>query len=88
MGFYVDPEKVAYRVTDNEAVLVQTDTSYYYCLNTVGTYIWGLLAERSHTETELALAVSREFEQPLNIVEADVRLLLADLKKEGLIAEE
>jgi len=88
MRFYVDPGKVAYRVTDGEAVLIQTDTSYYYCLNAVGTYIWELLAAGHRTANELAAAVSQEFGQPQSVVEPDVRLLLADLKKEGLIAEE
>jgi hypothetical protein len=88
MHFYVDPDKVAYRVTDKEAVLIQTDTSYYYGLNAVGTYIWEQLAEGRRTADELAVAVSQEFEQPRSAVEADVCALLADLKREGLVGED
>jgi hypothetical protein len=88
MPFYVDPDKVAFRVTNGEAVLIQTDTSYYYGLNPVGTFVWERLAEARRTPEELVLAVSREFDQTPSTVQADVLNLLAELKKEGLVGED
>jgi hypothetical protein len=86
--FYVDPNKVAFRVVDGEAVLIQTDTSYYYSLNAVGTFIWEQLTQGRCTADELAVAVSQEFAQPKAAVVAHIHALLADLKKEGLVVQD
>ncbi len=88
MNFRVDPEKVAFRFVDGEAILINTATSYYYSLNPVGAFLWRLLAGRSRTLAELVEAVSAEYGQEPEVVAEDVRNLLDELKTEDLIVEE
>lgn len=88
MRFKVDPDKVAFRFVDGEAILINTDTSYYYSLNPVGAFLWRLLSEESRSVAELAEAVSEEYNQALEAVTADVQHVLDHLKAEGLVAEE
>jgi len=88
MRFRVDPEKIAFRFVDGEAILINTATSYYYSLNPVGAFLWRLLTERSRSVPELAEAVAREYGQAPEAVSADIQCLLDDLKAEDLVVEE
>jgi len=88
MRFRVDPEKVAFRFVDGEAILINTATSYYYSLNAVGAFLWRLLAEQSRALAELVDAVSTEYGQAPEVVSKDVQNLLSDLRAEDLIVEE
>ena len=88
MRFKVDPEKVAFRFVDGEAILINTATSYYYSLNPVGAFLWRLLSEESRSLADLATAVSEEYGQTQESVTADIQHLLDHLKAEGLVVEE
>ena len=54
MRYQVDESAVAWRIVDNEAVLLHADSSAYFGLNRSGTALWTRLAEAPHSAEELA----------------------------------
>jgi hypothetical protein len=88
MVYRVDPQQVLYRYLDGETVLINTSTSYYYSLNEVGSFIWGLLTEKNRTTAELLEAVQQEYAPPADVAARDLDRLLSQLKDEGLVIEE
>lgn len=88
MVYRVDPERVLYRFVNGEAVLINADTSYYYSLNGVGTFIWKLLAEKSRTTSELLEAIRMEYSPPMDQAARDLDNLLNELRTEGLLIRE
>jgi len=53
MHYRVVDENVAWRVADQEAVLLHADSSAYFGLNQTGTLLWAQLAERPLTVDQL-----------------------------------
>ena len=88
MFYRVDPARVLYRFVDGEAVLISADTSYYYSLNGVGTFIWKLLTEKSRTTPELLEAIQVEYSPPMDQAVRDLDKLLNELRTEGLVITE
>lgn len=52
-SFRVDDTNVAWRVADDEAVVLHADSSAYFGLNPTGTLLWAQLAEHSMTLEQL-----------------------------------
>jgi hypothetical protein len=88
MRYRVDPARVLYRFVEGEAVLINADTSYYYSLNSVGTFIWKLLVEKSRTTVELMDALRAEYSPPMDQAARDLDNLLNELRTEGLVIAE
>jgi hypothetical protein len=51
--YHIDDAGVAWRVVDNEAVLLHADSSEYFGLNQTGTRLWAHLADHSSTIDQL-----------------------------------
>jgi len=73
-----------YQKLDDEVLVVDPRTREVHLLNLTATRIWELL-EKAHTPDELVLALSEEFEAPVEALRADVEVLLADLGAKGLV---
>jgi len=80
----VRTEATAFRIIDNEAVILNLNTGVYYSLNEVGSRIWKL-CDGSHMVKDIARAISKELEAQERKVEKDVLELLGDLLREGLV---
>ena len=87
MRYSVNRDVAQWRVVDDEAVIVNIESSYYYGLNRTGTFIWGLLAGEALTEDEIANRVSAEFNKTVSEVSEDVRRMLSELTSEDLLKE-
>lgn len=87
MRYSVNRDVSQWRVVDDEAVIVNVESSYYYGLNRTGTFIWGLLADEALTEDEITGRVSVAFNKPVSEVSEDVRRMLAELTSENLLKE-
>lgn len=79
----MSPE-VVFEVVDGEAVLLDMNGSTYFSLNRVGTEIWAHLTAADSDE-EIISAICRRFETDRQTAESDLRLLLAELMRRGLI---
>jgi alkanesulfonate monooxygenase SsuD/methylene tetrahydromethanopterin reductase-like flavin-dependent oxidoreductase (luciferase family) len=59
--FRIDEANVAWRITDDEAVVLHADSSAYFGLNRVGTAIWIRLTESPMTVDQLTAWAGRAF---------------------------
>ena len=69
---------------DAETVILHLDRSVYFGLNEVGTIVWNQI-QNPCTIREIRDAVVSEYEVSEDRCEQDVRELLAELLKQGLI---
>ncbi len=79
-------EIVARRLGDS-AVLIRLATDKIYELNGTGARVWDLLQIGSSVET-IVERLTREFDEPSDVIRADVAALVQRLMEEGLIVEQ
>lgn len=80
---------VMYRAVDGGAVLLCMTDEVYYGLNAVGSYVWEHLPPVLTTIDELCTAMQAEYpDAPEQTIRADVRALLGDLLKNGLVTND
>jgi hypothetical protein len=75
---------VVVQATETGAVLIHMSTGDCFELNQVGIEVWRLLAEK-RTLPEIVAEVARRHVVPEATVDADVRSLLAELTRHGLV---
>lgn len=80
--------RVASRVIDGRALLLDPAEDRVHVLNDVGSFIWTLVNERRHSVIDLARAVSDEFEVEEASALADTREFLAGLLAQGFVDAE
>lgn len=72
---------------DNEIVIMSVEEGAYFSMNPVASDIWSRIAEPMAFSALLA-ALAEEYDAVPDMIEADVRALLASLLKDNLIALE
>ena len=77
-------ERVLTQRADDELVLLDVDAGSYLALNEVGGRVWEL-CDGTRTIEAIVLAISAEFDAPLEVIEADVQALLKELAADGLV---
>ncbi|OWL99217.1 hypothetical protein CBQ26_00110 [Deinococcus indicus] len=70
---------------DDELALLDPHTSRMYTLNAVGRAIWQALRVGGKREDQLVQVVTQEFDVAASQAQADIRTLLGDLDREGLV---
>lgn len=80
----VPGEKIAWRVVDGEAVILNRDTGWYYSLDKIGTEIWELFTKNKTLE-EVMETIAKKYKISLERAKKDISDLLKNLKKENLI---
>lgn len=82
--YRIDKDSITYRIIDNEAVILNLDSGYYYSLNKVGTKIW-LAIDKQKNIDEILVLLKEEYRVPKEQLKTDLMQLLSDLEKEELI---
>lgn len=82
-AFAPAPE-VVFRDLDGEAVVLDLATGTYFGLNDVGTRMWQLI-EHHGTLAEVVDGMAREFDAPIDCLEADLREFVDLLVAKGLL---
>lgn len=77
-------DKTTYRVIEDEAVILNLDSGFYYSLNRSGTAIWELLDGETGVRT-VAERLSKQFDVCVERALEDVHRLVQNLLKEGLV---
>lgn len=85
--YCINQKKVAWRLLDDEVVIVNTDTSFYYTLNGTGTYMWSILDKEKKTLQEIVKKIAAHYGKDENSIAGDVKKILKDLVRENLITE-
>ena len=70
----------------DETVILQLKNGAYFGLDAVGTRIWELLKE-GHDATAICATMASEYDVAPDVLEADVRRLLAELESNEIVAE-
>jgi hypothetical protein len=84
MSNAIQPSDVVSTELDNEVVLVNMTSKYYYTLNETGRLIWKLLGEGKN-ENEIVCALMESYEIEEGTARSDVAELVSDLRREKLI---
>jgi hypothetical protein len=79
-------EDILMQAAGDTVVLLTPDSGEYFTLNEVGGRIWEL-ADGTRSIEEIAAALVAEYEAPLEEVRADTLDVLAELAREGLVAD-
>jgi hypothetical protein len=87
MTYSVNTRTAQWRIVDGEAVLVNTESSYYYSLNRSGTLVWSALSEGARSADDLAREVATAFGIDETRARHDVDTLLQALRAEDLVLE-
>jgi hypothetical protein len=85
--YTIDSDKIAWRIVDGEAVILNLETGLYYSLDKVGTRAWQFLSEKKSCKETMDLLVD-EYEVEKDIITKDLLALIDDLEKEELIEKE
>jgi len=88
--FRADIDNVVWRVADDEAVLLQVDSSAYFGVNQTGTRLWAELAERPMTLEQLVGWAQAEFPDapPSDALRAELSAFLEELGALTLLRRE
>lgn len=85
-AYAINPE-LAWRVIDDEVVILKIRTTTYYSLDPVGAFIWRRMEEAPKTRAELVAEVLTRYETEAATAERDIDELLTDLVREELLLE-
>ena len=78
---------VEVREVNGQVFLVDVRRDTVYHLNALGSGLWRLLAEATDMEMAQGVVAQAFPDEEADAVEADVRALIGDLVKKGLVAE-
>lgn len=81
----VPPERVASRILEGEAVVINLESGLYVGLNGSATALWGLLVEAPRSVGALADALATAHEADRDTVGADVQFFVEALADMGLV---
>ncbi len=88
----MDPQKliiphrrVAARIVDGCALILDPRTDQLQRLNEVGSFIWEKIIERSHTKTSIRDLLIDEFQVDIATAESDLSTFLNKLAERNLI---
>jgi len=84
---YVHHPDVAWRLVQDEALLVDPRTGSIFPLNPVAARLWVLLGDERPV-SEIVQSLFREFDSSPETVEADVRAFIANAVAAGLLVEQ
>lgn len=80
------PDVLVTELPDRESVLLDLKTEAYFGLNELGTAVWSVLADGGDLDALIASVAERTGESA-EIVGADVRALLDELRARNLVTE-
>ena len=82
----VPSRRIAARIVQGQALILDPATDALQRLNEVGSFIWARIAERSHTAASIQVALVAEFEVGEAQAASDLSSFLEKLSKGDLIA--
>ena len=83
---YKIKEEILWKVVDEEAVVVSSESDNFFYFNKTGTEIWELLAENYGIE-EILEKLSKKYKASRKKIQGDFEKFLEDLRKKELIGE-
>lgn len=84
--YSINSDRIVWRNIEEEAVILNLDSGYYYSLNELGTKIWQLLI-KNKTTAEIISFVYKEYDINKNKIKKDLLKIINELKRENLIED-
>jgi hypothetical protein len=81
----VPGKRIAARLIEEQAYLLDPRKEELQCLNEVGSFLWARIGERRFSVSDLGLAVVEHFEVSAEEAAKDIRDFLAELESRGFI---
>lgn len=80
-------EQILVQQSADKLILFNLEDGQYFALdNEVSTRIWEL-SDGTHTVSQMAEVITKEFDAPPDVIKADILELLEELAKEKLLDE-
>ncbi|HZQ03846.1 MAG TPA: PqqD family protein [Gaiellaceae bacterium] len=87
-GLRVNAPQVIHETIDGEVIIINLATGNYYSVKGAGADIWDVVQASPGADAhEIAAAVARRFDNPLDAVEGEIGRFLEELRREELVAE-
>ncbi|MFT4848782.1 MAG: hypothetical protein ACI83B_001317 [Sediminicola sp.] len=83
--FQTNSASTSFNILADEAAVIHFDTSNYYSLNAMGTFIWNLMIDKSQSLDDLAQIISVDYNQDIEIIESHLEPFISNLLEAGLI---
>ena len=80
----IDREKIFWRKVDDEIVVLNIGTGFYYSLDEIASFIWSEVAAGEVPEA-IAAHLTEAYEIDVRTAQKDLKGILEYFKKEGLI---
>lgn len=84
-NWQINKQDVVFTPLENEGVILNLRTKYYFTVNDTGLRIWQLL-EQGSTTRQIVSAIAEEYDVSEQQCQQDVETLLMGLQSESLIA--
>ena len=81
---YRKNEKIAWRIVEDDGVLLNLSTGYYYTLNEVGRFLWETLDGKKPL-SDILTDIIGCYDVDTETAKSDMITLIEDLLQEGLI---
>ena len=78
------PDEIIWRIVDNEAVILNINTGFYFTLNGTGTDVWLELTKNMPVSSIIPM-LSEKYGVTVEIIEKDISDILNDLCAAQLI---
>lgn len=82
--YKIDREKVFWRKVDDQLVVLNMDTGFYYTLDETAVIVWDLVIAGKDLQA-ITAGLTESYEVGARIAKKDAESLLGRLQKEGLI---
>ena len=83
-SFFKKSEKIAWRVVEEDSVLLNLDTGYYYTLNEVGRFLWESIDGKKKLSA-IHKEILDHYDVDPETAKSDILELIDNLLKEGLV---
>ena len=82
----VRSRQVRWQIVDEEGILVNLESGFYFSLNPVALFIWNLF-DGEHTTAGILDGIVENFDVEREVAERDLEAFLTQLRAEGLVED-
>lgn len=84
LRWLINDRRVAHRIIEDEAMIIDFDTGFYYALDNIGARIWAGLAQNL-TFQEMVRTIEQAYDGDHDVISAAISDFLSQLQTESLI---
>lgn len=82
--YSVDKNRILWRKVEDEVVILDIDSGYYYTLSETGVIIWEMLVDGKSPD-EISSRIAEDYDVDKARAQADIKGILKNLEAENLV---